>query len=219
MILGVSKPDSGEPIKLKGRGDSSSWLKEFPVSEWDLHALLGLRAASRRVIKKALAEASHQIVLSMPLPENMLNMEAMERVTVASEILMELGGLALLVRPSQRVIAERELFIRCREELAASLELWVDPGQVFPKASDRLTLPQTHWVADPLWHPSSNWRMSRIHKLHGWHEVRWIRHYGELQLQQALKRSRRARVLLLGHSKREEEAARLSALLRSALKR
>ena len=211
MRIGVSKPDSGEPTKLKGRGKDLHWLEDFPVSEWDLHALLPLRAPTRRAMRRALEASSHQIVISMPLPESM---DAMERVTIASEIPSELQGLALMVRPSRRVWNTPELFKICRENLAPTLELWIDPGQVFPKASDRPALINTHWVADPLWHSPSHWRTSRIHKLHGWHEARWIRYYGELQLKQALTRSRRARVLLLGHSKREEEAYRLKSFLK-----
>ena len=211
MLIGVSKPDSGEPSKLKGRGKDLDWLREFPVSEWDLHSLLPLRAQTRRAMRRALEATGHQTVISMPLPESE---EAMERVTLASEILSELRGLALMVRPSRRVGTEPELFKLCRQNLASTLELWVDPGQVFPKSSDRPAIAGSHWVADPLWHPSSNWRTSRVHKLHGWHEARWIRYYGELQLKQAFTRSRRARVLLLGHSKREEEAFRLKSFLK-----
>jgi len=143
---------------------------------------------------------------------------ALEKITLAGELMTELSGLALIVRPSKRVLrledSGRTLLLQARKELPQNFGLWVDPGETFFK----LTLPSLEWIADPLWHEARARSGTGIHKLHGWHEARWIRYYGEEQLRLALKYSKKAKYLLVGHSKREEEAAKLQSLLRESQK-
>jgi hypothetical protein len=149
----------------------------------------------------------------MALPESE---PALEKIIIAGEILSELSGLALIVRPSKRVTRLEDsgtaILRQARKELPQAFGLWVEPGETF----FRLRLPSLEWIADPLWHEARARNGSSIHKLHGWHEARWIRYYGDQQLRLALKNSKKAKYLLVGHSKREEEAAKLQSLLKES---
>ncbi|NCA17991.1 MAG: hypothetical protein EBS90_13275 [Betaproteobacteria bacterium] len=182
-------------------------------------SLLEIKLPARRALARRLRAARHSVVLSMALPESE---PALERVTLAGELLSDLSGLALLVRPSKRVARSEEsgraLLISVRRELPRDFALWVDPGEVFFRVELPSGAGEIHWVADPLWHTRSQWGSTPIHKLHGWHEARWIRYYGDAQLKLAIKRSLQAGAshLLVGHSKREEESRTLSEILGSS---
>jgi hypothetical protein len=189
------------------------WLAQFKSSEWDLATLLAIGLAKRRSLARRLRSAQHSIVLSLPLTGPLTARpsaleEFSEKLTIAGELLGELNGEALLLRLPRRLLdlpdSGRSLLVQARKEIPARFGFWVDPGKIF----SRMEIRGMEWVADPLWHPPTAWRSSQVHKLHGWHEARWIRYYGEKQLKDALRRSTQAqaRFLLLGHSKREEEA-------------
>jgi hypothetical protein len=191
-------------------------MEQFGTSEWDLFTLLELRLRARRALAERLKKSGHRLIASMALPESE---PMLERVTLASEILADLCGQALIVRPSKRVARSedsgRGLLIAARMNLDPAFELWVDPGEGFFRVSTPASLGTVEWVADPLWHTPAQWKSTPIHKLHGWHEARWIRYYGDAQLKLALKRSLQAGAshLLVGHSKREEESGKLLEMI------
>jgi hypothetical protein len=187
------------------------WLEQFETSEWDFHDLMEMDARARKKASTLMARAHHRIAVSMLFSHTEAGLD---RIRLASEVLQELGGVALLLRLPRALKLDpaegARAVARARRELTDHLELWADPGEeFFCGPAPAPGQPAIHWIADPLWHPQSSYRRAQILKLHGWHPARWIRYYGTEQLQLALKRSAKARVLLLGHSQREEEAQRL----------
>jgi hypothetical protein len=215
MLIGVSNPD---PARLF----DESFLKRFGTSEWDAATLLELNSRRRKTLSRLLANTGHRIVLSTALTPARDPEASLERLRIFSEVLDELGGLALCLRPRKPWLEDPrtlEQLIRELRAAATAPEIWLEPGREFlPACSPELSSEPAgslNWVADPLWHPRALWSRARVLKCHGWHEARWIRYYGPEQLEQIRKcceRSKKATVLLWGHSKREEEALRFGEL-------
>jgi hypothetical protein len=195
------------------------WLTDSSVTEWDLQTLIDLEPRQAKAARSALSRAPHHAwIVSTGSAALQRQLEAVEELALSFPIQ------ALLVRINFKALGAEELLLSARRRLAPSLELWIDPGKDAKKIDTKLLRSQSvtqpraiRWVGDPLWHPKSLWKDCSIYKLHGWHESRWVRYYGsqQLKLLMELCRKHKPEVLLLGHSKREEEIEALQALAAS----
>ena len=211
MLIGISNPELE-------RLDDEAFLLRFGVSEWDSGKILELNSRRRSQLARLLARCGHSLILSTPLGRD----ADAERLRVLLEVLGELGGMALMLRPRKTVLEDPQLLFGLVRELSApplAARILIEPGREHvPPEGPRQAHPGIDWVADPLWHPRPSWSRARVLKCHGWHEARWIRYYGPEQLETIRRRSKNAEILLWGHSKREEEALRFCGLKSSGLK-
>lgn len=207
MRIGISKPS------IECLWDFR-WLKAFAVSEWDFSTILGLNSRERKQVSRHLTETHHRTILSAgagffpadpAAEEKGLPIAILERLELASEMAQFFATDTLLLRVPTRFENHPTVFRELSAYLPKNLGLALDPGS----AHFRIDTPRASWVADPLWHPPSFLRKKSIFKVHGWHESRWIRYYGPLQLEKlrTVCKKMKPGILLFGHSKREEEAA------------
>lgn len=90
--------------------------------------------------------------------------------------------------------------------------LTIDSGREEPSASVRKDF---NWVADPFWVPTRQYSRSKVWRIHGWHEVRWVRRYSESQLLKLATAIRKWKpeFVILVHSQRVPQIEELQALL------
>ncbi len=225
MKIGISKPRdlSAEEFLL-----SSSHRDSVDVSEWDALDLLEVSSRTRSKIFKTLHQSPHRTVISVSSAYLFRNREAgRERIELLSELTEAFSAMAILVRwsgpPTDGAADASSLgadaaLAQLPHLLASGTEWWIDSGRELPAhplEPAAATDSRAALVFDPLWHSVPRGVRTPIFKLHGWHPSRWIRYYGQEQLTRLEKLCRRhePRVVLFGHSMRNDEALRFRAML------
>ncbi|MEN9723363.1 MAG: hypothetical protein RJB38_1349 [Pseudomonadota bacterium] len=221
MKIGISSPRSLSLMKSLG---SPAWISQFDGSEWPLEDLLALSLRQRLRIRKSLETSTHRLAISIQIPWRRLDLEALrERVVIAGELCREFQAQALSTKISETLDHQEapeffdDVFREITHAIPNKVELWLDPG----KLGRTRVLPRTRWIWDPFWHATTDGTRNGVWKAHGWHDSRWIRYYGALQLQTLLKRVARLRPewIFFSHSMRDEEAATFRSLVTESIRR
>ena len=185
------------------------------LSEIDLISYSSWRVKDRRALSMRIA-SGHQVIGSCSSAW-LVRGSFSDQKLILEELCSELQMTQLIVR-----VQVRHLHQDWPSDLP--FEVYLD----YPKSHrDTLFLPQKgrshlRWVWDPLWDPQPSPPQGTpcLVKIHGWHDLRWVRRYSLEQMHHAMRRVRayaypQAQNLpvLLSYSQRREQWAQFKAAL------